>query len=362
MLRFHYGYAERERIDRNETCLADYTCCGAVIRTSDRICPHCREEVFAFITGIRNPQTQKWRWQITIGTGLNQPEILLSCAYCELEVVSRERQCARCGAFCFVEPRMGYEGESKWDSPPKIELHREVSADPVRYDEMPAGVKVTLAEPGTFQSGRPIHFDTSNLNLFLDWLLCPGFHTFEDRRTLDDQNRCLGHTLEISAVLVRRDLQVFVERRVFDYTRQREYTPDRILRKPLVCPACDDPITDIGLRCVSCQVIVDVHLVRKPQKKPSGTVIATYTAVEILLRHITEVVRPAECIPKVGDGWTDNQAIVSEPEPKQDRYALYLEIKKRRRTQTFEQISKALGMSIGSIQHILNNPPKRPTD
>lgn len=364
------GHEYYTLLNQQSPLVSAITCCGRLVNTADRICPDCGKALAFRLVGTRHPESQKWRWLLYQEGKPDAPMGALTCAVCRQEITTANRQCSRCKAFYFLDYHREYTFPMEKRDPCGWALHLDATHDYEYAKQSVPGIRVVHANQGSSHRVRELPLDTSHLNLELGYLECPACGPFDDPRSLDHNNRCAGHKLDISAVLVRHpDGQISVERRAWNYIKQQDFYEILVeddynpIICRLACPRCDAPITDKQLKCVACGIIVDVGYERQPIQKASGAVVATYTQIKIKPRLLGKSERP-EGLLAIEDAPTPEDVIaeIDEAKAAREAYEFYRNAKKLIDKYTWRAAAEKLDMSLGKLQHFMKNPPPKPTD
>lgn len=368
-MRTYDGYAD-QKVRENGTFLSQLQCsCGQPIATQDRMCPSCKCEVNVTLLGKYNELSQKCRWFVFMGEPKGEPIGLLSCGYCECEVTSLNRLC-ECGFFSSVCLRSSNEevNPSSYPYPKHMwEVHRQVSP----IDEIDSvGVIVREEITDTTRPHTPVKLDTSVLDLVLGQLYCPDDHRFTNNAQLDNDLCCREHHLRLSAILVKRQGVIYVERvakGAFGTENIPYLRPDVRWVGMLCCPFCDNPIIDSQLKCQTCNIFVDVVLRPYQEQDIRGNY---WTRVDIVVvpRAISDTVRPENALPIKIDDLSENDGLAIEgdvnPEVKvsaqeMDNLELRKKAKRLLKNNSYREVAKKLGVSLGRLQHVVKKKPSQ---
>lgn len=363
-----------KQVENNGPLVPALTCCGKKIGREDRSCAKCGKVFNVILKGHFNAESQKYRWLLYKEGDENEPIIPLTCGYCGHEITTRNRQCRDCRAYYAVEFRRTYAFPMEQRGALSWELRLWAYHDYISEKDIGQGIRILFAKTDEPAVPRPLPFDTSGLKLGIGILECPRCTNPYNARNLDQGYRCQKHKMNISAVLVRHpDGQISVERRAWNYIKQQPYMAiiddDDYDYNPIMCrldcPKCDTPIKDKHLRCnkSTCGFIVDVGCEQQPITNLRGEVTTTHTIVKIMLRPWTAIVRP-EGLLTIEDAPTPETMVaeIDEAKAARERYELYLQARKLIRKHKWRGAAEILGMSLGSLQYFMKNPPPKPND
>ena len=357
---FYLNYYASETIRRNGTLIKPLSCCDSVIASRDKRCFFCGASPIVTLRGLRNQTSQTWKWQIFMGKIEGEPIALLTCAYCLKEVKTKNRQC-QCGAYCLLRIEW-YNG--KW------ELHRDVAME---HEPDSDGIVIETVEATQNSCTDAPPLDFSEYDLTLGGLYCPFQHPFSylGMTDIDENARCNGHEVQVSAVLVFRENGIFVERRAHNFNtgEPREIDdPNKIRPKQLKCPMCSTAIVDKTLICSRCKIYI-IDVVQKPpttMHRPSDCGLYTQIFIEIEPRLAFETTRPENALVMEGDNWMEQVQAPQAPETPAPQhkshkaiYQEYIELKAKDPELAIRPAAEIIGIKHPKLQYVIQKMKKK---